>query len=133
MGLFTVPDLPPLTRRALDHLASVTAIEPNRRDHKDIPVQSFVTRDDELFAAAQWARVSGAGSGQRIGIVLLDMANDRNRLEYFLRQEFDCLDARYNDLPVNFTTGMPLASTPLFRDALAALVGRCTQLGAPSG
>ena len=121
VGLFTVPDLPPLTRRALDHLASVTAIEPDRRDHKDIPVQSFITRDDELFAAAQWASASGAGSGQRIGIVLLDMANDRNRLEYFLRQEFDCLDARYNHLPVNFTTGMPLASTPLFRDALAAL------------
>ena len=58
---------------------------------------------------------------QRVGIVLLDAANDRNRLEYFLRQEFDCLDARYNNLPVNFTTGMPLASTPLFRDALAAL------------
>ena len=121
VGLFTVPDLPPLIRRALDHLASVTAIEPDRRDHTDIPVQSFVTRDDELFAAAQWACASSAGSGQRVGIVLLDMANDRNRLEYFLRQEFDCLDARYNDLPVNFTTGMPLASTPLFRDALAAL------------
>jgi probable DNA repair protein len=49
------------------------------------------------------------------------MANDRNRLEYFLRQEFGCLDARYNDLPVNFATGMNLASTPMFRDALTAL------------
>jgi probable DNA repair protein len=49
------------------------------------------------------------------------MANDRNRLEYFLRQEFGCLDARYNDLPVNFATGMTLASTPMFRDALTAM------------
>jgi len=131
VGLFTVPDLPPLTRRALDHLASVTLIEPDRCDHVDIPVQSFVTRDDELFAAAQWARASSASSEQRVGIVLLDMANDRNRLEYFLRQEFDCLDTRYNDLPVNFATGMPLASTPMFRDALTALEWEVHPLGRP--
>ena len=61
------------------------------------------------------------------------MANDRNRLEYFLRQEFGCLDARYNDLPVNFTTGMTLASTPMFRDALTALNGRFAPLTASSG
>jgi len=131
VGLFTVPDLPPLTRKALDHLASVTLIEPDRCDHATIPVQSYATRDDELFAAAQWARASSASSEQRVGIVLLDMANDRNRLEYFLRQEFDCLDARYNDLPVNFTTGMPLASTPLFRDALTALEWEVHPLGRP--
>jgi ATP-dependent helicase/nuclease subunit B len=129
VGLFTVPDLPPLTRKALDHLASVTLIEPERGDPADLPVQSCVTRDDELFAAAQWARASSAGSGQRVGIVVLDMANDRNRLEYFLRQEFDCLDARYNDLPVNFATGMPLATTPLFRDALVALEWEVHPLG----
>ena len=34
---------------------------------------------------------------------------------------FDCLDASYNDLPVNFSTGMPLASTPMYRDLLQAL------------
>ncbi len=131
VGLFTVPDLPPLTRNALDHLTSVTLINPGRGNHADLPVQSFTTRDDELFAAAQWARASSAGSGQRVGIVLLDMVNDRNRLEYFLRQEFDCLDARYNDLPVNFATGMPLANTPLFRDALAALEWEVHPLGRP--
>ncbi len=129
VGLFTVPDLPPLTRKALDYLANVTRIEPDRRDHADIPVQSFITRDDELFAAAQWAHSSSADSEKRVGIVLLDMANDRNRLEYFLRQEFDCLDARYNDLPVNFATGMSLASTPLFRDALTALEWELHPLG----
>ena len=129
VGLFTIPDLPPLTRRALDHLANVSLIEPDRGDYANIPVQSFITRDDELFAAAQWAYASSVGSGQRVGIVLLDMANDRNRLEYFLRQEFNCLDARYNDLPVNFTTGMPLANTPLFRDALAALEWELHPLG----
>ncbi len=131
VGLFTVPDLPPLTRKALGHLAGVTLIEPDRGDHADIPVQSFVTRDDELFAAAQWAQANSAGFGQRVGVVLLDMANDRNRLEYFLRQEFDCLDAQYNDLPVNFTTGMPLANTPLFRDALTVLEWEVSPISRP--
>jgi len=131
VGLFTVPDLPPLTRKALDHLASVTLIEPDRGDYADRPVWSFATRDDELFAAAQWGLEKSAGSEQRVGIVLLDMANDRNRLEYFLRQAFDCLDARYNDLPVNFATGMPLASTPLFRDALTALEWEVRPLSRP--
>ena len=131
VGLFVVPDLPPLTRQVLDHLADVQLIDPGRRDHVDIPVRSYVTRDDELFAAAQWARSSSDASGHRVGIVLLDMANDRNRLEYFLRQEFDCLDARYNDLPVNFATGMPLATTPMYRDALAALAWEVRPLSRP--
>ena len=131
VGLFTVPDVPPLTRKALDHLASVTLLEPDRCHHADMPVHSFLTRDDELFAAAQWARTSSTDAGARVGIVLLDMATDRNRLEYFLRQEFDCLDARYNDLPVNFATGMPLASTPLFRDALTALEWEVRPLSRP--
>ena len=71
--------------------------------------------------------------GRRVGIVLLDMANDRNRPEYFLRQEFGCLDARYNDLPVNFATGMTLASTPMFRDALTAMEWEVRPLTASSG
>ena len=121
VGLFAVPELPPLTLRALHHLADVHLIEPRRHNHIQIPVQSFATRDDELCAAARWACTSNDEPGRRVGIVLIDMANDRNRLEYFLRQEFGCLDARYNDLPVNFTTGMTLASTPMFRDALTAL------------
>ena len=53
--------------------------------------------------------------------MLLDMPKDRQRLEYFLRQAFDCLDAQYNDLPVNFSTGMALSSTPMYRDALTVL------------
>ena len=131
VGLFTVPDLPPLTRKALGHLADVQLIDPGKRDHSDVPVHSFVSRDDELFAAAQWAHSSGDAPGHRVGIVLLDMANDRNRLEYFLRQEFDCLDARYNDLPVNFATGMSLATTPMFRDALTALEWEVRPLSRP--
>lgn len=121
VGLFAVPQLPPLTRKVLEHLASVTLIEPARRDHQNLRVVSFVSREDELAAAAQWAHDRVATSDCRTAIVLLDMQRDRQRLEYFLRQAFDCLDARYNDLPVNFSTGMPLSNTPMYRDALTIL------------
>ena len=120
VALFSLPDLPPLTRRALNHLAEVELILPPHDDGA-IGVQGFVARDDELAAIAEWAFVRSRETEDRIGIVLLDMATDRQRIEYFLRQEFDCLDARYNDLPVNFSTGMSLLSTPMYRDAIAAL------------
>ncbi len=121
VGLFAVPELPPLTRKVLDHLASVTLIEPARRHHQKLRVASFVSREEELAAAARWAHERATKSDGRTAIVLLDMPKDRQRLEYFLRQAFDCLDAQYNDLPVNFSTGMALSSTPMYRDALTVL------------
>ena len=54
-------------------------------------------------------------------IVLLDMTTDRGEIEYFLREQFDCLDARYSKLPVNFSAGIHLAEAPMYRDALLAL------------
>ena len=120
VALFSMPDLPPLTRRALNHLAEVELILPPRDDGV-MDAQAFAARDDELAAIAQWACVRSRETEDCIGIVLLDMTADRQRIEYFLRQEFDCLDARYNDLPVNFSTGMPLLTTPMYRDAIAVL------------
>jgi ATP-dependent helicase/nuclease subunit B len=120
-GLYVVPELPPLTSEALHHLADIKPIEPPRNGLPTPQVTAFATRQDELASAAKWAKRKSVREASRIGIVLLDMAKDRYRLEYFLRREFDCLGARYNDLPVNFSTGMPLADTPLFRDALTAL------------
>ena len=121
VGLFAVPELPPLTRKALNHLATVTLIEPARCDHQTLRVASFVSREEELAAAAQWASERATETDSRIAIVLLDMPKDRQRLEYFLREAFGCLDAEYNDLPVNFSTGMPLSNTPMYRDALTVL------------
>ena len=114
VGLFAVPELPPLTLRAL-HIWRCSS---DRATQTIMPNSGSIlaTHDDELCAAPS-GHSSNDEPGRRVGIVLLDMANDRNRLEYFLRQEFGCLDARYNDLPVNFATGMTLASTPMFRDA----------------
>ena len=78
-------------------------------------------RGMKSFGAAQWAKKQIESGLERIGIVLLDMTTDRQPLEYHLRDAFGCLDARYNDLPVNFSTGIPLASAPSYRDLLLAL------------
>ena len=121
VALYPYPTLPPLTSNVLDHLCEVTRLHPAINTQNPCKVVEFSTREDELWAVARWARDQSEKGLQRIGIVLLDMATDREPLEYHLREVFDCLDASYNDLPVNFSTGMPLASTPMYRDLLLAL------------
>ena len=121
VALYPYPALPPLTSNVLDHLCEVTRLHPAINTQNPCKVVEFSTREDELWAVARWARDQSEKGLQRIGIVLLDMATDREPLEYHLREVFDCLDASYNDLPVNFSTGMPLASTPMYRDLLLAL------------
>lgn len=123
VALYAFPDLPPVTMRALEHLCDLELVAPKESIRSDSAprVRSFPTREDELAAAATWAHEMSQRSDYRSAIVLLDLERDRNQLEYFLRAQFGCLDAQYNDLPVNFSTGMPLGTTPMFRDALLAL------------
>ena len=123
IALYGFPELPPVTRQALEHLSDLTVIAPNTKSapEKAHAARRFVTREDELAAAAAWARDMSQQPDKRSAIVCLDLERDRTQLEYFLRAEFECLDARYNDLPVNFSTGMPLGATPMFRDAMTAL------------
>ena len=121
IALYGVPTLPPLTESVLEHLCSVIRLQPWPAANQPDDVIEFATRDEELWAAAQWAKKQIESGLERVGIVLLDMATDRQPLEYHLREVFDCLDARYNDLPVNFSTGIPLVSAPSYRDLLLAL------------
>ena len=123
IALYGFPELSPVTRRALEHLGELIVIPPNTpANAKKAPtIQCFATREDELAAASAWAYEMSLTPGKRSAIVLIDLERDRAQLEYFLRAEFECLDAQYNDLPVNFSTGMALGSTPLFRDATLAL------------
>ena len=117
--------LSPLTEQVLAHLGNIERIgvspEQPTQDWTQLPSQHFDDRTLELAAVARWAVQRHQDAQESTGIVLMDIKTDRPLLEYFLRQEFDCLDARYNSLPVNFATGMPLAQTPMYRDALLAL------------
>ena len=77
-----------------------------------------------LWAAAHWAKKSWFEHGrERVDIIVDWMWRPIafRHFEYHLRDAFGCLDARYNDLPVNFSTGIPLASTPSYRDLMLAL------------
>ena len=121
IALYAVPKLAPLPQRALEHLCQVTVIEPPYRQQDEVAGVPFATREDELAAAAEWAYQNSQQAHSRTAIVLLDLEADRDQLEYRLREQFDCLDTQYNDLPVNFSTGMPLGATPMYRDLLLAL------------
>lgn len=114
-------ELPPLTRRALEHCAVVNEISPMVDEVQPLPGDQYADRFAELRAVAAWAaQRHRAGSGTT-AVVLLDMQRDRVDFEYLLREQLDCLDTRFASLPVNFSTGMPLSKTPLYRDAMLAL------------
>lgn len=123
LALYAFPELPPVAQQALEHLSELKQIAPKRGDLSGAKptAKGYGTREDELAAAASWAYSMSQDSETRNAIILLDLRRDRTQLEYFLRAEFECLDAQYNDLPVNFSTGMPLSDTPMYRDALLAL------------
>ncbi|EED35166.1 conserved hypothetical protein [Luminiphilus syltensis NOR5-1B] len=122
VDLFHCYDLQPLVIAALDRQVQARSISPTEQPETALPpLTTFPTRQAELAEVARWAADRHrAGKGTTV-IVLADMASDRALLEYALRAEFDCLDARYNELPVNFSLGMPLSATPMYRSLLCAL------------
>ena len=114
--------LPPQTLKVLGHLCDMRSLEYGRVE-KPTPRfhYAFPSREAELAAAAHWAHQRREEGAASVAIISLDLDRDRRPLEYFLRDQFGCLDARYQELPVNFSTGMKLGDTPMFRDALLAL------------
>lgn len=114
-------ELPPLTRRALEHCAVVREIAPMVDEILPLPGDQYIDRLTELRAIAGWAAERHRVGSGTTAVVLLDMQRDRVDFEYLLREQLDCLDARFASLPVNFSTGMPLLKTPMYRDAMLAL------------
>lgn len=135
--LFHCLDVPPLAARILSQLAcSVEHVKPGVGNElaqsgappvfslADAPAligQTFADKRAELEAAAIWAAQRFQRGDGTTAVVLLDMENDRSLFEYCLRAEFDALDSRYHSLPVNFSKGIPLSDTPMYRDALGML------------
>jgi len=120
--LLEFDDIPPLLDTALNAVCSqaVRFAAPGGAARRI--AHPFNSHRDELQAVAAWAAgLHRAEPTTTVGIVPGDMYGDRLALEYLLRREFDCLGGNYNSLPVNFSTGTPLAQVPLVRDALAVL------------
>ena len=128
--LFHCLEITPLASQVLAHLtasvedvsgvAEASAVR-TLADAPQLTGSTFPDRRSELEAAARWAAQRLRENTGTTAIVLLDMDNDRSLCEYALRAEFDALDSRYNRLPVNFSKGISLAETPMYRDALGVL------------
>lgn len=126
--LLEFDEIPPLLRAALDALCDEVREVAPAPSNAPRYIHPFSDKRAELRAVAAWAaQVHLADPAATIGIVPADDTGDRVALEYLLRQEFDCQGDNYNSLPVNFSTGIPLAQAPLVRDALAALSMGLTQ------
>lgn len=122
LALLHVEELPPLYRALCDRAPAWEVISSAAAKTRAVPATAFGDSRAELQAAARWCHARHRDDPQgRYAVVLSDMRGDRDRLEYFLRQEFGCLTSAYASLPVNFATGFNLDRTPLIRDALAIL------------
>lgn len=124
-------DLPPtpLQQALFEALgAAGCPVEPadrERRPPTEPKLFEYASPDDELRAAATWARAQlAANPAARIGIVVPDLQARLSRVERVFRQTFDppgfalrpgCPRAWHVSL------GHPLASWPLVEDALALL------------
>ncbi len=121
VALVECGEIAPLLRAALEALCSTTVEVKPQTEPGECLFHSFSDPRAELQAVAAWAAgLHRARPTATIGIVLSNTV-DGVALEYLLRREFNCLGDSYTGLPVNFSSGIPLAQTPLVRDALAAL------------
>ena len=123
VALLAFDTLPPLYEHCLQGLvADLQMLEPAAAAAVECEVLRCEDSRSELAAVARWAAdLATTEPDLRLGIVIADSAGQRATLDYLLRREFDCLDRRYQSLPVNFSAGLPLADVPLVRDALQLL------------
>ena len=87
---------------------------------EQLETHAFETRSDELVAAARWGK-SAYKAGLSAVIVLTDYQQDRAELEQRLREQFEVDGQSFTQLPVNFSRGIELSKTPMYRDLLLLL------------
>jgi probable DNA repair protein len=119
--LFDDESFTPLSRAALQSVAAdITPIPPLIVGGEWIGV-TYENAETEMAAAAAWAAARHRAKAGSTALVLPDLADRRGQLDRALREAFGRLAARYDALPVNYSRGVPYASTPMYRDLLTAL------------
>jgi ATP-dependent helicase/nuclease subunit B len=125
---FALPASPLATQilaAAADAGATVTRRDAPKAVSTDIPLMRFDTADDELAAAAHWARAMLEEAPERsIAIVVPDLPARVERAERILRSVFDPPAFAIGPAgpePFHLSLGRPLADWPLVGDALACL------------
>ncbi|HET7402087.1 MAG TPA: PD-(D/E)XK nuclease family protein, partial [Usitatibacter sp.] len=99
---------------------------------------SFASEDEELAAAARWARARIESGAARIGVIVPTLARSRRRVERIFMRAMDpgrgVATAR-SVLPFNISLGRPLAEWPACHDALGwlRLAGRDVAFEEASG
>ena len=113
-------------------IAALAAAGTRVRRHATAPrppaapeILAFVLPDDELLAAARWARARlEADPQQSIAVVVPNLSGCVGRVESLFRQVFDPAAFALADAgsePWHVSLGQPLAEWPLVTDALAVL------------
>ena len=115
-------DLSPLVSACLARLGAPLETAPAAAPRAAREVRCYAEQHDELRAVADWcAERTRVQPGARIGVVIDADPVRRAALDYQLRRAFDCVDANYHRLPVNYSAGLALDRAPLVRDALGLL------------
>jgi ATP-dependent helicase/nuclease subunit B len=120
-------ELPPITQRTFQTISykiieqSVSAPSTDRCSKI-----SCNDREDEAAQVSAWAKHTlTANPKARIGIIVPNLGQDRALLEKHLLQHFEAHyllpETNRYTLPFNFSTGIPLGSTPFIKDTLDLL------------
>jgi len=95
------------------------------RETEAHPVRvSFASEDEELAAAARWARGRVESGATRVGIVVPALSRSRRRVERIFMRAMDpgrSVATARSILPFNISLGGPLTEWPACHDALAWL------------
>ena len=106
----------------IEHSSLDAALNKTSLDLQKVGLTSYQDKQTQYNrVAAQVRERFAADSQDRIGIVVPQLEQERVSLERALRREFNCADAEYENLPINFSAGMSASSVPLIRAGLRLL------------
>ncbi len=125
--LYAFEQLPPLHKALIESLADETiGIKPSVINSSSCQQVTLASFEEEVQAAAKWAQAKlKQNKKSRIGVVALNLGQSRNCIERIFTETFEpqalLASTPSYTLPLNFSAGVPLASTPLICDALQLL------------
>ncbi len=120
-------ELSPLVRNTFSAISNkITSLSPTVNKVQSCAKLACRDRDNEAENASTWAKsVLETNQDARIGIIVPNLGQDRETLERHLLQTFEphylLPETNRYTLPFNFSTGVPLGSTPFIKDTLNLL------------
>ena len=121
--------LSPLQQRIIDACASVGSnvkkISVGSKKFNDVEVKTYEDLDDELLAAAEWARASPENNEtQSLAVIVPSLRDNVDRVERIFRRVFDPLAfglGKATEPAWHISLGKPLADWSIVHDALTFL------------